>query len=68
MLSAWQEAPYMALSNFESVHHAGSLSCLPDHDFSLMGAIGNTPLGADGAVVTLMVDSGLKYMSTDVCG
>jgi cysteine synthase B len=34
----------MALSNFESVHHAGSLSCLPDHDFSLMGAIGNTPL------------------------
>ena len=34
----------MALSNLEPVHHAGSMNSLPDHDFSLMAAIGNTPL------------------------
>lgn len=34
----------MALSNLKPACHAGSLNSLPDHDFSLMGSIGNTPL------------------------
>jgi cysteine synthase B len=34
----------MAFSKLEPVHHASSMSRLPDHDFSLMAAIGNTPL------------------------
>ena len=34
----------MAFSELEPVHHASSMSRLPDHDFSLMAAIGNTPL------------------------
>ena len=44
MLSALPEVPYMAFSELEPVHHASSMSRLPDHDFSLMAAIGNTPL------------------------
>ena len=34
----------MALSKLEPAHYASSISSLPDHDFSLMAAIGNTPL------------------------
>lgn len=34
----------MALSNLKPACHTGSLNNLPDHDFSLMGSIGNTPL------------------------
>jgi len=34
----------MALSNLEPACHPGSYHSLPNHDFSLMGSIGNTPL------------------------
>ena len=34
----------MALSNLDPGHHIRSVNSLPDHDFSLMAAIGNTPL------------------------
>jgi hypothetical protein len=36
----------MALSKLEPAHHASSISNLPDHDFSLMAAIGNTRVEA----------------------